>query len=98
MHYNTITAFIKDNGSRLPNHTPGGAVGDAGDGLLSDADLFLCELASMVKEKATKWERVELLQRKARQINNQRHFNKEEDFKICDRLANWIEELMHEGS
>lgn len=96
MQYLTLTSYLNDSVSTFeaPIFTPGGNIGDAGTGLLSEGDLYLCEVARTLKGQDDRWQKIELLQRRKRQLANQIHFTKDIDHRISDRLELWIRELM----
>lgn len=87
-----IVEFLSspDQGSSIP---PGGPLLQAGEHV-KDGELYLVEVARMLKRLEEKMVRIRRIHHKIDQITKQRHFDAETDTAIVDRLCKWVAELI----
>ena len=73
---------------------PGGSIIGGGLRTNCDADLYLAEVAALIKRRdMTREEAIETLAMKIEQILGQMHYGEHEDPLLIERIRGWIRDL-----
>lgn len=91
----TLSEFLASDATYI-FPAPGGSIDGRAATSDNGADLYLAEVAAMVKRRdMSRGEAMDALSIKIVQIQNQMHYGEAEDAKLIERIGEWIRDLAH---